>query len=66
MQTLAQPTTCGGARMTPGQIAYTAWWQALNEHHSLDLFHDEWAEITEGARIGWEAAARAVISAKQG
>jgi hypothetical protein len=52
--------------MTPGQIAYAAWWQALNEYHSLDLFHDEWAEITEGARIGWEAAARAVISAKQG
>lgn len=45
---------------TPGETAYRAWWEELNRYHSTDLFHDDWAEITDGAKSGWEAAAEAI------
>lgn len=46
---------------TPGAIAYRAWWEELNRYHHTEIFHDDWAEITDGARSGWETAAQTII-----
>lgn len=46
--------------LTPGETAYTAFWQAFAAACGADI--DAWDTIHPGTQAAWEAAARAVLA----
>lgn len=51
----------GGMDMTPGQVAYEAWWHARWPDETPPFF-TSYAKLTPPDRRAWEAAAQAVLA----